>query len=192
MLLVPAKCPECDGNMDIDPKKWAAICEYCGELIFTEDAIGYFNTAYNITNNIRTDAENYYEDSSNKDFVIETGVLKEYTGEDTAVQIPNNVLAISGAFIGNKYLRGVIIPDSVTSIGGDAFSGCSSLTQISLPDSVTEIRWAAFSGCTSLTQISLPDNVTSIGRDAFHDTPLSWRYFQKCQHCGEDFEDLPF
>ncbi|MBR2326432.1 MAG: leucine-rich repeat protein [Alistipes sp.] len=49
------------------------------------------------------------------------------------------------------------IPDSVTSIGGSAFSGCTSLTSITIPDSVTEIGREAFSGCTSLTSVDITD-----------------------------------
>jgi hypothetical protein len=45
----------------------------------------------------------------------------------------------------------VTIPDSVTSIGSYAFSGCTSLTSIIIPDSVTSIGNYAFSNCTSLT-----------------------------------------
>ena len=39
------------------------------------------------------------------------------------------------------------IPDSVTTIGGGAFSGCTSLTSVTIPDSVTVIRDYAFAGC---------------------------------------------
>ena len=45
------------------------------------------------------------------------------------------------------------IPDSVTSIGGWAFSYCKSLTSVTIPDSVTSIDWCAFAGCTSLTDV---------------------------------------
>ena len=50
------------------------------------------------------------------------------------------------------------IPDSVTSIGYSAFSGCSSLTSIEIPDSVTRIGYYAFENCSSLKEINVQPN----------------------------------
>jgi len=61
-----------------------------------------------------------------------------------------------------------IIPNSVTSIGYSAFSGCVSLTSITIPNSVTSIGAWAFSVCVSLTSITIPNSVTSIGYSAFY------------------------
>jgi hypothetical protein len=61
----------------------------------------------------------------------------------------------------------VNIQDGVTTIGDNAFAGCSSLTSISIPDSVATIGGAAFSDCTSLTSITIPNSVTTIGECAF-------------------------
>ena len=56
----------------------------------------------------------------------------------------------------------------MTSIGDSAFSFCG-LTEITIPDSVTSIGDNAFYNCSGLTEITIPDNVTSIGDYAFYD-----------------------
>ena len=61
----------------------------------------------------------------------------------------------------------MIIPNSVTSIGDRAFSGCSGLTSVTIGNSVTFIGDAAFSGCSGLTSVTIPNSVTSIGSSAF-------------------------
>ena len=61
-----------------------------------------------------------------------------------------------------------IIPNSVTSIGNQAFYGCSGLTSITIPNSVTSIGDYAFYGCSGLTNITIPNSVTSIGDYAFY------------------------
>ena len=64
-------------------------------------------------------------------------------------------------------LESVVIPDSVTSIGDQAFYDCSSLESIVIPDSVTSIGSTAFDGCSNLESVVIPDSVTSIGDEAF-------------------------
>lgn len=75
----------------------------------------------------------------------------------------------------SKYSGDVVIPATfvygatydVTSIGDDAFSGCTGLTSISIPSSVTKIGECAFYDCSNLTSINIPSSVTNIGYAAF-------------------------
>ena len=70
----------------------------------------------------------------------------------------------------NKLLCGcknTIIPNSVSSISGDAFSRCSGLTSVEIPNSVTYIDSGAFLGCSGLTSVVIPNSVTYIGYSAF-------------------------
>lgn len=61
------------------------------------------------------------------------------------------------------------IPDNITNIGADAFSGCSNLTQVIIPEQVTTIQKFAFEGCSGLNSIIIPSNVNTIGTQAFQD-----------------------
>ena len=86
----------------------------------------------------------------------------------TSFAIPNSVTTIGKyAFSGCTGLTNISIPNSVTMIGKYAFKGCKGLTNISISNSVTTIGNGAFSLCTGLTNVSIPNSVTTIGEDAF-------------------------
>lgn len=62
-----------------------------------------------------------------------------------------------------KEITDLVIPSTVTSIGGYAFYKCSGLKSIVIPNGVTTIGVSAFYGCSGLTTITIPESVTSIG-----------------------------
>jgi len=100
--------------------------------------------------------------NKNKTMLIAApGAIVSYT-------IPDSVTSIGeGAFSGCTSLTSITLPEGVTSIGSYAFDDCTSLRSITIPDSVTSIGSYAFDDCTSLRSITIPDSVTSIGEGAF-------------------------
>ncbi len=86
--------------------------------------------------------------------------LQEVKFEDGMTRIPNLILGFCGAKLN------IVIPDSVTEIGGYAFLN-SGIVAVTIPDTVTEIEEDAFSGCTGLTDVKLPKNLKTLERDAF-------------------------
>ena len=73
------------------------------------------------------------------------------------------------AFYNCFYITGaLIIPDSVTTLGLHAFSGCISLVSLKLSNNLTTIEAFAFYECSSFSSfLTIPDSVTSIGNGAF-------------------------
>ena len=132
-----------------------------------DSAFGYCTSLENIT----VSSENEYYSSIdgnlyNKDA---TKLILYAIGKDaTSFTIPDSVTSIGyNAFNNGDSLTSVVIPDSVTSIGDSAFYGCSNLASVVIPDSVTSIGYGAFEYCESLTSVVIPDSVTSIGGSAF-------------------------
>lgn len=76
--------------------------------------------------------------------------------------------ALSTFIKSNSITDVVILADGVTSIGDNAFDGCSSLKSINLPEEVTSIGDNAFAQC-ALISIILPEKLTSIGMATFAD-----------------------
>ncbi|MCR4959379.1 MAG: leucine-rich repeat protein [Prevotella sp.] len=72
-----------------------------------------------------------------------------------------------GAFLHNKNIKSVSIPETVTDIEPSAFYGCESLTKVHLPQNLTRIADFLFNNCGQLVSVAIPPTVSSIGNDAF-------------------------
>ena len=120
-----------------------------------------------LTSIIVDSANTVYDSRDNCNAIINTSTNELIAGCNNTI-IPNTVTSIGeNAFSGCTGLTSITIPDSVIGIGDSAFSYCSGLTSITIPDRVTSIGKSAFNYCKGLTSVTIPNSVTSIGKWAF-------------------------
>ena len=110
-----------------------------------------------------------------------TATLVKYNASEsialTGLTVPSKVLymntecsvtAIGQGAFAQSTLVDVTIGESVTTIGGSAFSGCTALETITFTGTVQTIGDRAFNGCTSLEALYFAGSVpASVGFDAF-------------------------
>ena len=81
--------------------------------------------------------------------------------------LPEGLVSIGACAFQKTGLSSVTLPETVESLGINAFTDCSQLTEISLPDGLQTIGDYAFNACTSLRSVSLPQGLHSLGNGAF-------------------------
>ena len=69
-------------------------------------------------------------------------------------------------------IQSIVVPDSVTTMGGHVFRNCYNLSSVKLPAGIKQITTRMFDGCTSLTSIEIPSGVQKIGKSAFEGSGL--------------------
>ena len=126
-----------------------------------------FGGCSGLTSIVVEDGNPVYDSRNNCNAIIETATNTLHSGCKTTI-IPNSVTSIGDdAFSGCSGLTSITIPNSVTSIGKYAFFNCFGLTSVTIPNSVTSIGHSAFYECSGLTSVTIGNSVTSIGDYAF-------------------------
>ncbi len=127
---------------------------------------------------------------SDKSRIPDTVDLTQIEGVENLKEIPENFFNYNG----NDKIVSVIIPNSVESIGKNAFKGCSNLYSVTFKkvtetDVYMNLNDGAFSGCSSLMysngneQFVIPKEVTYIADNCFQDcSDLCYVYFENANN----------
>ena len=112
-----------------------------------------------------------YSYSNYKNGVVIDGINKpEKAIKNGCLEIPEKIggkTVYGVSNIENNLFSSVMLPDTVTVIGENAFNKCTQLKEVNIPDSVKIIGEKAFYGCTSLKEIIIPSGVNVIHANAF-------------------------
>ena len=126
-----------------------------------------FSNCSGLTSISVSSGNTFYDSREDCNAIIETATNTLIAGCENTI-IPNDVTSIDGnAFSGRTGLTSITIPNSVMSIGHEAFMNCSGLTSIMIQNGVREIGNSAFYGCTGLNSLAIPNSMASIGNLAF-------------------------
>lgn len=96
-------------------------------------------------------------------FVIENGVLKDYKGDESKIEIPAGVTSIGESAFSGKKIESIKIPAGVTDLEDSAFYGCRNLKSVELPKTLRTIKQYAFDGCESLESMTVSGTLAEKG-----------------------------
>ena len=103
------------------------------------------------------------------------------------VVVQKGVEELDGSFNSCTNLRSAQLPTTLKTIGSYTFYGCKKLESIVLPDGLTKLGWNSFSG-TGLKEVTVPAAVTEMESAAFCDSALE-TVTVKCKIVGSSMFD---
>ena len=116
---------------------------------------------YNLDRNAKT-AEVTYKDTTYGTYSGTVIIPSSITCEGGVYEVKS--IGMAGFF--DCMITSITLPNSITTIGQQAFEGCINLSSISIPNSVSSIGLHAFSN-SGLTSITIPKSVISISGNPF-------------------------
>ncbi|MBR4105068.1 MAG: leucine-rich repeat domain-containing protein, partial [Thermoguttaceae bacterium] len=124
----------------------------------------------------------------NPNYRLENGLLLSKDGKTfyeatrfyggTVLRIPEGVEQIGNfwiwsAFEASPTYSEVVLPESLTSIGTNAFTRWENLTKITIPKNVRNVAASAFYDCLNLSEVVLQSKDTVLDRNAFYRRPTN-------------------
>ena len=114
-------------------------------------------TSVTIPNSVTSIGNSAFEDCNNLKEVHITDIATWCKINFGLFNSSNPLYYAHNLYVNGTLLTDLVIPDGVTSIGPNAFCGCSSLTSVTVPNSVTSIESYAFEDCNNLKEVHITD-----------------------------------
>ena len=137
----------------------SAIATSLSAAAYSFESAGIY---YNITGN--NTVEVTYSDLDHNSYSGSISVPETVTNNGTEY----SVTKIGGYAFKGSAVTSVSMPEGITIIGFEAFSGCQNLESVALPESLTTLDYDAFNSCQSLKTIKIPSGVTAIPGSCFY------------------------
>ena len=148
--------------------------DYTGDVVIPE-TVTYDGVTYSVTA-IGSNAFYFCQDLTSIHFpnsLINIGENAFAETRITEVVLPESLQSLGkDAFKFNNALKKVHIGASLMSIPENAFKMCAYLSEVSLPSTIKKIDRSAFGGCWNLTIMPMTDSLQIIGEAAFHSTGI--------------------
>ena len=94
-------------------------------------------------------------------------IIPDYKDEDN-----DEIAEFFDRNFSDTHLMGkLVLPDTVTNIGHEAFCSCIALEEVVLPETVKNLDRAAFASCIELKKVNFPEELKIIGRNCFYNCP---------------------
>lgn len=127
-----------------------------------------------------------------EDFTCSVGNNTSFNGKDivipSQVEMGGNLYTVTfiqeNAFLNNKSIRNLTLPETVTIAGYDAFKGCTRLESVNFSNGMETIPDHMFQGCKSLKSITGTNNVKTIYNGAFESCNLTSVEFINLESIG--------
>jgi len=121
----------------------------------------------------------------NWDYIALGDELIEYhIAEDGIVQLPEGLKNLNCSFKNIDYLRKLILPEGLETIGSSCFSDAENLSDVVFPSTLKKIGSYAFSGCINLNNVELPACMEEIEDFSFSSCDSLENFICNSENCA--------